>query len=92
MSAAAPTFLFDSTNAAIPQADEHQSLLVNAIYRLLGDKLPMPRLWYLPDYNKAVTLISGDFGGADGSGDSVVSYYADVVRSYGGQAHLNIGQ
>ena len=81
---------YDSTNATIPQADEHQSLLVNAIYHLMSYKLPVPRLWYFPNNKRAITLISGDFGWVDGTGDSVLNYFSDIVRSYGARAHLNI--
>jgi hypothetical protein len=81
---------YDSANATIPQADEHQSLLVNAIYYLADFKLPMPRLWYFPDYSMAMALISGDFGKSDGAGDSIATHFANIVSSYGGRAHLNV--
>ena len=44
----------------IPQADEQQRLLANLITRMNADRMPMPRLWYLPRGEKAVVVMSGD--------------------------------
>lgn len=46
--------------ATVPHADEHARLLVNLILFLLRDRLPLPRLWYLPDGLKAVVVMTAD--------------------------------
>ena len=46
---------------AIPQADEQQRLLANIIIEATRDRLPVPRLWYLPrDLNAAVVMTGDD--------------------------------
>jgi hypothetical protein len=60
-----PSDMFYSTwlNTArvdIPQADEQQRLLANLITRMNADRMPVPRLWYLPRGEKAVVVMSGD--------------------------------
>jgi hypothetical protein len=50
----------DLNKVAIPQADEQQRLLANAI--TLGNlhRMPLPRLWYLPKGLKAAIVMTGD--------------------------------
>ncbi len=81
---------YDASNASIPQADEHQSALVNSVYYLMSEKKPLPRAWYFPDYSKVICLISSDSGGDDGGRDIEVEYHSNKVESYGGCAHYNI--
>jgi hypothetical protein len=50
---------------AIPQADEQQRLLANAIVQLGAS--PLPRFWYLPRGDKAEVVLTGD---DHGSGES----------------------
>ncbi|MBX9735365.1 MAG: hypothetical protein K2X32_00430, partial [Phycisphaerales bacterium] len=50
----------DLTKVAIPQADEHQRLLINIILNINLSKKPLPRFWYLPFGKKAALLMSGD--------------------------------
>ena len=45
---------------AIPQADELQRLLSNAIQHVHLDRYPLPKFWYFPNGKKAVLLMSGD--------------------------------
>ncbi|MCE5237590.1 hypothetical protein LLH23_03765 [bacterium] len=49
----------------VPQADVHRDLLVRVIRGLLGDTLPLPRLWHFPDAAPAVLFVDGD-------GDSMI--------------------
>lgn len=42
----------------VPQADEHQRLLANLI--LSTARMPLPRLWYLPDSRRAALIMVGD--------------------------------
>ncbi len=50
----------DTNKIAIPQADEQQRLLANLVTLMEGDRMPVPRFWYLPRGAKAVVLLSGD--------------------------------
>ncbi len=43
-----PDYL-DLSRVAIPQADEQQRLLANLIVTMSAERLPLPRIWYLPD-------------------------------------------
>ncbi len=81
---------YDPVNATIPQADEHQSLLVNSVYHLMSDKMPVPRLWYLPGGAKAMCLIQSDSGGDDGGRDVELEFHSNIVETYGGRSHYNI--
>jgi FlgD Ig-like domain len=47
---------------AIPQADEQQRLLANAIVQLGAS--PLPRFWYLPRGDKAEVVMTGDDHGS----------------------------
>src|SRR5574338_845742 len=48
----------DANKVAIPQADEEQRLLANAI--LYASRIPLPRLWYFPSGHEAVVVMTGD--------------------------------
>lgn len=50
----------DENRWHIPQADEHGRLLTNVIAEVLGDNLPLPRSWYLPDGHDAMLALTGD--------------------------------
>lgn len=58
----------DVENYEIPQADEQQRLLVNLMYNSYNDRLPLPRLWYLPGGRKLAVVMTGDDHDADASG------------------------
>ena len=47
-------------NAAIPQADEAQRLLVNMIQNMLIARRPIPHFWYLPRGEKVALMMTGD--------------------------------
>ncbi len=71
----------DDTKANIPQADEQQDLLVNAINYLANLKKPLPRLWYYPSKAMSVTWITGD---GDNATTANIQAYADKTKEYGG--------
>ena len=49
--------------AHVPQADVHQDLLVRVMRGLLGDRLPVPRLWHFPRGAPAALFVNGDGDG-----------------------------
>lgn len=56
----------DFTKIAIPQADEQQRLLANAITFGNLHRKPLPRFWYLPKGLKAAIVMTGDDHGDAG--------------------------
>ncbi|WP_281287266.1 Ig-like domain-containing protein [Methylobacterium terricola] len=54
-----PDYL-DLSRVAIPQADEQQRLLANLIVTMSAGRLPLPRVWYLPDERRAALIMAGD--------------------------------
>ena len=58
----------DLDKVRIPQADEQQRLLANLITGMAADRLPVPRLWYLPGDNKAAIVMTGDEHGTGSGG------------------------
>ncbi|WP_280948503.1 Ig-like domain-containing protein [Methylobacterium tarhaniae] len=54
-----PDYL-DLSRVAIPQADEQQRLLANLIVTMSAERLPLPRVWYLPDERRAALIMAGD--------------------------------
>ncbi len=56
----------DFDKIAIPQADEQQRLLANAIIQGNLDRAPLPRFWYLPKDFKAAIVMTGDDHGDAG--------------------------
>jgi Domain of unknown function (DUF4082)/Bacterial Ig-like domain/Cohesin domain/FlgD Ig-like domain/Bacterial Ig domain len=50
----------DLSKVAIPQADEQQRLLANAILTGNLHRKPLPRFWYFPKGKKAVVIMTGD--------------------------------
>jgi hypothetical protein len=50
----------DFNKIQIPQADEQQRLLANAIIQGNLDKGPLPRFWYFPSGHKAAIVMTGD--------------------------------
>ena len=48
------------SRVAIPQADEQQRLLANLVTQMSLDRMPLPRLWYLPRGAKAAVVMTGD--------------------------------
>ncbi|HDY88732.1 MAG TPA: hypothetical protein ENH82_11565 [bacterium] len=71
----------DSTRVNIPQADEQQDILVNAINYLANFNKPLPRLWYYPDKAMTITWITGD---GDDATKEQIQMYADKTKEYGG--------
>ncbi|MET0771309.1 MAG: hypothetical protein ABW081_15475, partial [Solirubrobacteraceae bacterium] len=51
----------------VPQADEQQRLLANLLTQMLRDRLPLPRLWYLPRGERAAVVLTGDDHGNAGT-------------------------
>ncbi|MBI2617275.1 DUF4082 domain-containing protein [Candidatus Gottesmanbacteria bacterium] len=62
---------------AIPQADEQQRFLVNLIYKMMEDRKPLPKFWYLPFGKKAAVLMTGDDHGRGGTAGRF-DYYKSV--------------
>jgi hypothetical protein len=56
----------DFNKIQIPQADEQQRLLANAIIQGNLDKGPLPRFWYFPSGHKAAIVMTGDDHGDAG--------------------------
>lgn len=50
----------DLDRIEIPQADEQQRLLVNALHYMSDNKTPLPRLWYFPDQSKSMLIATSD--------------------------------
>jgi hypothetical protein len=50
----------DLDKVSIPQADEQQRLLANLVTQMSTDRMPLPRLWYLPRGEKAAVVMTGD--------------------------------
>lgn len=67
----------DLTKVAIPQADEHQRLLINIILNINLSKKPLPRFWYLPFGKKAALLMSGD----DHANGATVARFNDYIAA-----------
>jgi len=67
----------DRTKIAIPQADEQQRLLVNLMTQRASDRLPLPRLWYLPNGHKAVIVMTSDNHG----GGSIVGRFEQELNA-----------
>jgi hypothetical protein len=57
----------DVQNFEIPQADEHQRLLVFLLHGMAGHQAPLPRLWYLPGGRKLAVVMTGDDHNAGGT-------------------------
>ncbi len=66
----------DTKNFEIPQADEQQRLLLRVLHELLGDALPLPRLWYLPEGRKLAVVMTGD----DHNNNGTVPFF-DTLKS-----------
>jgi len=77
----------DPSKMGIPQADEEQRLLANLVLQLNGAKKPLPRLWYLPDQDKALFIMTKDDDLADEAATN--SDLADV-ESFGGKATVYV--
>ncbi len=63
----------------VPQADEHQRLLLAVLENLGGS--PLPRLWYFPDQAPALLVATGD---AHGSRVSHIEQALTPVERHGG--------
>jgi len=67
----------DFSRLQVPQADEQQRLLANAIAALTEDRTPLPRFWYLPRGLKAAIVMTGDSHGSDKIAERFVRFVAD---------------
>lgn len=65
----------------VPQADEHQRLLVAVIEMLAAGGPPLPRLWHFPDGAPAALVMTGD---AHGSRVSHIEQALTLVERHGG--------
>lgn len=65
----------------VPQADVQLRLLSNAVVLSNSGRRPLPRLWYFPNQDRGVLLMTGDH-----HGDDVSNSAAEIgtVQSYGG--------
>ncbi|MCJ7767548.1 DUF2341 domain-containing protein, partial [Candidatus Bathyarchaeota archaeon] len=50
----------DVKKVPVPQADEQMRLLSNAIMKINYYTIPLPRLWYFPDFKKIMLIFTGD--------------------------------
>jgi len=50
----------DKDRVNIPYADVQMRLLTRVITELLNDVLPLPRLWYFPNANRTLMVVTGD--------------------------------
>ncbi|MBK7513897.1 MAG: DUF4082 domain-containing protein [Chloracidobacterium sp.] len=57
----------DFNKIQIPQADEQQRLLANAITLGIQHRKPLPRFWYFPRGEKAVVVMTGDDHASNGT-------------------------
>jgi hypothetical protein len=71
----------DLDRLEVPQADEHQRLLVNMIEAIGGDRLLMPRLWYFPNQKRGVLIGTSD---AHGISADAVARGLSIYEQYGG--------
>jgi hypothetical protein len=67
----------DLSKVAIPQADEQQRLLANLVTQMNGDRMPLPRFWYLPRGLKAAVVLTGDDHGNGGTRGQFDRYMAE---------------
>ena len=66
----------------VPQADIQLRLFSNAVVLSNAAKRPLPRLWYFPNQNRALLLMTGDHHG-DSATNSVNEI--NTVQSFGGK-------
>lgn len=71
----------DLDHIGVPQADEHQRLLVRIIEELAAAGPPLPRLWYFPGGAPALIVATGD---AHGSRVSHIEQLLGPVERRGG--------
>ncbi len=79
----------DPSRIAVPQADEQQRLLANALMALGDGVMPLPRLWYLPADRRSVLVMTGD---GDFSGFEAFDPIVRTVEEDGGHfsAYLHL--
>jgi hypothetical protein len=81
---------FDYSETLVPQADEQQKFFVKLLYALLDCDPVIPRVWYFPDGNPCVALVTGDTHGNWGGDrpDSISGRMFDYVERRGGHYTL----
>ena len=72
----------DARKVPIPQADEQMHILSNAIITLNNFKKPLPRLWYFPNFEKTLFIMTGD---SDGSTPAQVYQEIGEIEARGGK-------
>jgi len=75
----------DLERMIIPQADEHQRLLVNLLDFLSQRKRPLPRVWYFPNGANGIHIATGDSHFDSGQ---IIDKVLALVEQYGG--HMSI--
>jgi hypothetical protein len=65
-----------------PQADEQMRLFSGLVAQLLGDELPLPRLWYFPGGADSLLVATGD---AHGSSAAAIEDILSRVERHGGR-------
>src|SRR5437016_13002045 len=67
----------------IPQADEQIRLFSHAVEYLLRNKKPLPRFWYFPAHQKALTILTcdGENKGAPDYNEKHIEEELQLVRA-----------
>ena len=66
----------DTSKNSLNQADEQMRLLSRIIEWLSSSKKPLPRLWYFPELNKSLVMLTGD--GEDSPESDFDAHLADL--------------
>ena len=75
----------DTSLALIPQADIEQRLFVRVMDQLLGPAFAIPRLWYFPNGNPAVAILTGD---GHHTQLSIINRVVEYIEQRGGKFSL----
>ena len=75
----------DDSKFNIQQADEQMRLVGHALEWFASFKKPLPKFWYLPEQNKAITVFTGD---SDFAGDSLDNDELTTVNNFKGHATI----
>lgn len=75
----------DLDRIGVPQADEHQRLLVRVLEELMLAGPPLPRLWYFPGGAPALIVATGD---AHGSRVSHIEQVLGPIERHSGTASI----
>ena len=75
----------DKDKVGIPYADVQMRMFGRAISDLLGNTMPLPRLWYFPGSNKTLVILTGD---SHANPQSYFDTEIASVESYGGRISI----